>query len=227
MTDREQQLRAMICASPHDDSPRLILADWLEERGECDRAGFIRDSIRYRNHSSQPATAANLRAWQASEFHLPLTGTYHVQWAGGFIEQVECTWIDFAMYSKRMRELQPIKRVDLTTWPEVVVRYQDEGTRLVSVLAPNGVKEYKSAAGGIIRTDSPAIIEIMLKAEWPDLEFTLPRTARNPFTRDAVGAIGAPPIPAVILPRGVLISDLDTTLTAGPPQNPGLSPDPY
>ncbi|MFL5340268.1 MAG: TIGR02996 domain-containing protein [Gemmataceae bacterium] len=31
-----------IRANPDDDGPRLVYADWLEERGECDRAEFIR-----------------------------------------------------------------------------------------------------------------------------------------------------------------------------------------
>jgi uncharacterized protein (TIGR02996 family) len=30
---------------PDDDGPRLVYADWLEERGECDRAEFIRVQI--------------------------------------------------------------------------------------------------------------------------------------------------------------------------------------
>jgi uncharacterized protein (TIGR02996 family) len=37
-------LRA-ICWSPFDDGPRLVYADWLEERGECARAEFIRVQV--------------------------------------------------------------------------------------------------------------------------------------------------------------------------------------
>lgn len=33
---------AEIAARPHDDAPRLMFADWLEERGEGERAEFIR-----------------------------------------------------------------------------------------------------------------------------------------------------------------------------------------
>ena len=42
------ELRALIraCkAEPDDDAPRLILADWLEEHGEGERAAFIRAQI--------------------------------------------------------------------------------------------------------------------------------------------------------------------------------------
>lgn len=41
MSGHDGFLRA-IAASPEDDHPRLIYADWLEERGEVDRAEFIR-----------------------------------------------------------------------------------------------------------------------------------------------------------------------------------------
>src|SRR4051794_10588190 len=32
--------------APDDDAPRLVLADWLEEHGESDRAEFVRLSVR-------------------------------------------------------------------------------------------------------------------------------------------------------------------------------------
>lgn len=41
MTDRDSLLRAIL-TDPHDDLPRLVFADWLEERGEGDRAEFVR-----------------------------------------------------------------------------------------------------------------------------------------------------------------------------------------
>jgi uncharacterized protein (TIGR02996 family) len=44
MPDAEAFLRAII-ASPDDDGPRLVYADWLEENGEPERAEFIRVQI--------------------------------------------------------------------------------------------------------------------------------------------------------------------------------------
>ena len=41
MTERDAFLRA-IAADLYDDTPRLAFADWLDERGEHDRAEFIR-----------------------------------------------------------------------------------------------------------------------------------------------------------------------------------------
>src|SRR5688572_17854310 len=37
-------LRA-ICENPADDAPRLVFADWLDERGDPDRARFIRVQV--------------------------------------------------------------------------------------------------------------------------------------------------------------------------------------
>ena len=42
-------LRAAVVASPDDDLPRLVFADYLEERGEPARAAFIRDQIELAN----------------------------------------------------------------------------------------------------------------------------------------------------------------------------------
>jgi uncharacterized protein (TIGR02996 family) len=39
--ERVAMLRAVL-AAPEDDGPRLVMADWLEEHGESDRAEFIR-----------------------------------------------------------------------------------------------------------------------------------------------------------------------------------------
>ncbi len=46
LDEREALIRA-IYADPADDLPRLVFADWLDERGEADRAEFIRLSIRW------------------------------------------------------------------------------------------------------------------------------------------------------------------------------------
>jgi uncharacterized protein (TIGR02996 family) len=44
MTD-EADLQAAIAANPADDSPRLIYADWLDDRGEHRLAAFIRHQV--------------------------------------------------------------------------------------------------------------------------------------------------------------------------------------
>jgi uncharacterized protein (TIGR02996 family) len=44
MTDHDALLAA-ICAAPEEDTPRLVLADWLEENDQPDQAQFIRIQI--------------------------------------------------------------------------------------------------------------------------------------------------------------------------------------
>jgi uncharacterized protein (TIGR02996 family) len=44
MTDREALLAA-VRESPDDDLPRLVFADWLDDRGESERAAFIRAQV--------------------------------------------------------------------------------------------------------------------------------------------------------------------------------------
>ncbi len=44
MNERDALLHA-VCDNPDDDVPRLVFADWLQEHGEEDRAGFIRMQI--------------------------------------------------------------------------------------------------------------------------------------------------------------------------------------
>jgi len=43
-TDDESLLRAII-AAPRDEAPRLIYADWLEERGHVDQSAFVRGEL--------------------------------------------------------------------------------------------------------------------------------------------------------------------------------------
>jgi uncharacterized protein (TIGR02996 family) len=45
MGDEDAFLRA-ITAAPHDDAPRLVYADWLDETGHADRAEFLRLTCR-------------------------------------------------------------------------------------------------------------------------------------------------------------------------------------
>ena len=47
MTDSEALLAA-VTAHPGDDLPKLVLADWLDERGEADRAEHLRLVVEFR-----------------------------------------------------------------------------------------------------------------------------------------------------------------------------------
>jgi uncharacterized protein (TIGR02996 family) len=65
MTDREALLLA-IKANPHDDLPRLIFADYLDENGEPERADYIRTAIEIAR-LEQPGSTADPTRW--ATFH--------------------------------------------------------------------------------------------------------------------------------------------------------------
>src|SRR5262245_11304094 len=48
-TSQDAALLAAVYADPHDDAPRLVYADWLDENGDPERAEFIRVQIALAN----------------------------------------------------------------------------------------------------------------------------------------------------------------------------------
>ena len=56
MADPTAELLEMICARPDDDGPRGLLADWLEEHGECDRSEFVRVQLELAKLPTEPRT---------------------------------------------------------------------------------------------------------------------------------------------------------------------------
>jgi uncharacterized protein (TIGR02996 family) len=86
MSDHDAFLAA-ITASPDDDTPRLVYADFLEENNEPDRAAFIRDQVRLAQLPPWDPFAVTSR-WQRHEFmsgkaflgSLPVLGTSQLEW---------------------------------------------------------------------------------------------------------------------------------------------------
>lgn len=68
MTEREALLAAIV-REPEDDLPRLIYADWLEERGEAAYAAFIRVQLRLVRGSG---SLAERRSWERQQRELLL-----------------------------------------------------------------------------------------------------------------------------------------------------------
>src|SRR5262245_11210901 len=64
-----------ILASPDDDAPRLVYADWLDENGDPNRAEFIRLQIRLARSPAGDPDFAELKA-RADD----LGRTHHVEW---------------------------------------------------------------------------------------------------------------------------------------------------
>src|SRR5262245_39495994 len=70
----EEGLLADIAGSPGDETPWLVLADWLEERGEADRAELVRLSVQLRRpgDGDRDAPEARLRQLVLRGVTLPL-----------------------------------------------------------------------------------------------------------------------------------------------------------
>ena len=60
MTDHQAALLEAIRADPESDEPRLVFADWAEERGDLDRATFIRAQLRLASLPYWDSERANL-----------------------------------------------------------------------------------------------------------------------------------------------------------------------
>lgn len=127
MTDAD--FLAAIIADPKNDVPRLIYADWLEERGDP-RGEFIRRSCvppyhcyRYQFPEGPPAALEILlgrptgRGWVGVRSGLiviapPLEGIAYTI-SRGFVEAVRCTAKDWSRYAKFLVATQPIQDVEI------------------------------------------------------------------------------------------------------------------
>lgn len=94
MTEKDAFL-ADILEHPDDDAPRLVYADWLDDRGDADRAAFIRAQCAGDAEAAR-AFAGRLRAWagpladvcERFEFHRGFVEVVHVH-AETFLDGAE------------------------------------------------------------------------------------------------------------------------------------------
>jgi uncharacterized protein (TIGR02996 family) len=116
VTDEDALLRAVI-ADPEDDAPRLIYADWLDERGQCERAEFIRLQIALTEMPTDDERRPKLRrraqrllercgmTW--TEPLRPAVHQYH--FSRGFVEIVTCEASRFLRFGQDLFSLTPIR----------------------------------------------------------------------------------------------------------------------
>ncbi|MFO0809138.1 MAG: TIGR02996 domain-containing protein [Gemmataceae bacterium] len=102
MTDRDAFL-ASIAAAPDDDLPRLVFADWLDDRGDADRADFIRKQI-----AGQPSAAP------PEEWLGPLARyIYHAEYRRGMPEHLVLSAEGWLRNGERIRRIAPVRGVSL------------------------------------------------------------------------------------------------------------------
>jgi uncharacterized protein (TIGR02996 family) len=122
MTEREA-LFATICASPDDDTPRLVLADWLEENGDPERAEFIRVQIALARGKPKPAKKVQLREgellaqnrarWKAELPEFPAL-RWSEYWSRGFVNCVSVeNWATFRRIHDDVFRAAPLQHLIL------------------------------------------------------------------------------------------------------------------
>ncbi len=124
----ENALLAAIAAHPHEDTPRLMYADWLQENGRPVRAEFIRVQIEIARRDHLPREALNqyvdlfqrnqeLIDGHRAELLGPLAvlpAEMQIEFRRGFPEFIELPVRSFLTHSERISELRPLPRVGVT-----------------------------------------------------------------------------------------------------------------
>jgi uncharacterized protein (TIGR02996 family) len=133
-----------VCAAPDDDTPRLVVADWLQEHDNGDRAAFIRvqvelarleatgqgqtpaaEALRKREYASlgprstlRPLwameDAPGLVRWQGSLGGFSVDGADRVGYRRGFVEKVTSPAAEWRHHAAVIRDRQPLREVLLT-----------------------------------------------------------------------------------------------------------------
>ena len=152
MTDHAAFIAA-IKAAPDDDAPRLIFADWLDERGESERAEFIRVQCELARHPVVVRDLVPLRRREQTLMGLNLTDWFSAACYGGyvflnqpphstspadapfavirrgFIHSVTCTAADWLQHGDAILAEHPVREVRLTTGPELGHSFVEATTR--------------------------------------------------------------------------------------------------
>lgn len=134
----QKALIAAIRETPDDDAPRLIYADWLEEKGgdaNVERAAFIRTQIERATLPEHDPRQIELEARE-----LQLLRQFAKAWCGshflfkksrfrrGFIEYVHVNLQHFLHHRRQFFDLEPVRDVSLTGW----MRANDDLVRRVA-----------------------------------------------------------------------------------------------
>lgn len=129
--NHEQAFLQAIRETPHDDAPRLIYADWLEEQGgavRAARADFIRiqcrldelpddDPVRDRLEDE----AADLLAEHEAEWTQPLHGLAEDwRFSRGFVEHIRIRGENLLTHAERLFDFAPLHSLHLLIPPKAV-----------------------------------------------------------------------------------------------------------
>lgn len=123
--DVESGLLAGIAAHPHDDTPRLVFADWLDENGHPLRAEFIRVQCAVKHLAELPAEVQrpHIHLWRRNQelldHHRPdLLGPlgddvsyFDAVFDRGFLRELTVTGELFLKHAAAIRAFKPTPRI--------------------------------------------------------------------------------------------------------------------
>jgi len=123
MSDRDAFLAAIV-GRPDDDLPRLIYADYLDERGESERAEFIRlQCAAARGDTVPPGRIAELEAQHRAKWLAPLgDGVYHAEFHRGFPQHLVMGAREFVRDADAIRSHTPLRGIALLGASRVLAR---------------------------------------------------------------------------------------------------------
>lgn len=115
---------AAIARRPDDDLPRLVYADYLDERGDAARAEFIRLQCgAARGDASSAGRISELRDRFQDQWLAPLgSGVYYAEFRRGFPEHIVMSARDFVRDHALIREQTPLRSVALLGAGRVLAR---------------------------------------------------------------------------------------------------------
>lgn len=110
--NEESALLRAVVATPDDDTPRLVYADWLDEHGRAERAELIRlqCQITHLQSRERELLDAHAREWGRI---LAALGVARWTFHRGFPEDLSVSAGRFLMYHKEINEITPVRHLRL------------------------------------------------------------------------------------------------------------------
>lgn len=168
---------AAIRANPADDVPRLVAADWLEERGRRLRAELIRCHVAWeaggqgdelRDRINGLFGRCHPRVFRSLK--IDRTGTGY-KWDRGFVSEVYAPADWWLAHGDAILAREPVREVTLTTWPGHYYSLESQGHHLW-VIPEEWYPDGSGAA--CLTSERPRVVGNLLADRWPGVEFTLP-----------------------------------------------------
>lgn len=122
MTEEHDLIRAIVL-NPDEDVPRLMYADFLQEKGQSERAHYIRSEIDITRSGgkstmlvgSDSPTRSHCCPWVVADLDVfPFGMDWDVEYTRGFISHVTCSLADWMVHGSAICEARPVTRVLLT-----------------------------------------------------------------------------------------------------------------